>query len=275
MTADQNVKFAKKLLLISRCFSPWSLSVKHGCEPQQTMHVCIDTSIRPSSCHILERFSRAGPRGRGREWATLGEHPLTWLFSNNRLEKVPFVSVLHTSFNRLLLSNQDKGCTPSVAHSLPHPLGPALLNLWIIYCACVWAPYQRNHLDRLEKVQRKITRTLFFKQFPNADVRPPYSNRLTDLDIVRVEDALKIQRLILGFKILNDLAPASFGSYIQHSRLVNTRLLHQASRTSSFFNSMFISLPRLWDEIPSDLHVVNNLSSFKVGCKSHYLSMLK
>ena len=63
-------------------------------------------------------------------------------------------------------------------------------------------------------MQRKITHTLFFKQFPNADVRPPYSNRLTDLDIVRVEDALKIQRLILGFKILNDLAPASFGSYI-------------------------------------------------------------
>ena len=157
----------------------------------------------------------------------------------------------------------------------------ALLNLYkalilphIICCACVWAPHQRNHLDRLEKVQRKITRTLFYKEFPNADVRPPYSNRLIDLDIVRVEDALKIQRLILGFKILNDLAPASFGSYIQHSRLVNTRLLHQASRTSSFFNSMFISLPRLWDEIPSDLHIVSNLSSFKLGCKSHYLSML-
>ena len=113
-------------------------------------------------------------------------------------------------------------------------------------------------------------------QFLNADVRPPYYNRLIDLDVVRVESTLKIQRLILGFKILNDLAPASFGSYIQHSRLVNTRLLHRASRTSSFFNSMFISLPRLprWDEKPSDLHVVNNLSSFKVGCKSHYFSIL-
>ena len=78
----------------------------------------------------IEMFSRAGPRGRGREWATLGVHPLSWLLSNNRLEKVPFASVLHTSSNRLLLSNQDKGCTPSVAHSLPLPLGPALLNLW-------------------------------------------------------------------------------------------------------------------------------------------------
>ena len=84
------------------------------------------------SMYIVERFSRAGPRGRGREWATLGVHPLSWLLSNNRLEKVPFVSVLHTSSNRLMLSNQDKGCTPSVAHSLLLPLGPGLLNLWSV-----------------------------------------------------------------------------------------------------------------------------------------------
>ena len=69
------------------------------------------------------------PGGRGREWATLGVHPLSWLLSNNRLEKVPFVSVPHTSSNWLLLSNQDKGCTPSVAL----PLGPALLNLWTVF----------------------------------------------------------------------------------------------------------------------------------------------
>ena len=79
---------------------------------------------------IPERFSRAGPRWR--EWATLGVHPLSWLLSNNWLEKVPVVSVPHTSSNRLLLSNQDKGCTPSVAHSLPLPPGPALLNLWTV-----------------------------------------------------------------------------------------------------------------------------------------------
>ena len=73
----------------------------------------------------VERLCRAGPRGR----TTLGVHPLSWLLRNNRQEKVPFVSVPHTSSNRLLLSNQDKGCTPSVAHSLALPLGPALHNL--------------------------------------------------------------------------------------------------------------------------------------------------
>ena len=32
MVADQNVEFEKKLFLISSRFSPWSISVKRGCE---------------------------------------------------------------------------------------------------------------------------------------------------------------------------------------------------------------------------------------------------
>ena len=71
----------------------------------------------------LQRFSRAGPRGRAREWATLGVHPLSWLLSNNRLEEVCGTLTEDTFSSRLLLSNQDKGCTPSVAHSLPLPPG--------------------------------------------------------------------------------------------------------------------------------------------------------
>ena len=87
---------------------------------------------------------KPGGRGRGREWATLGVHPLSWLLSNNRLEKVPFLSVPHTSSNRLLPSNQDKGCTRSVAHSLPLSLGPALLNLWSVFEAYVLQFYTQT-----------------------------------------------------------------------------------------------------------------------------------
>ena len=89
---------------------------------------------------------KLGGRGRGREWATLEVHPLSWLLSNNPLEKVPFESVPHTSSNRLLLSNQDKGCTPSFAHSLALPLGPALLNLWNVMLAWCFA-LQLSHGD--------------------------------------------------------------------------------------------------------------------------------
>ena len=72
--------------------------------------------------NIVQRLGRAGPRGRAREWATLGVHPLSWLLSNNRLEEVCGTLTKGTFSSRLLLSNQDKGCTPSVPHSLPLPL---------------------------------------------------------------------------------------------------------------------------------------------------------
>ena len=99
-------------------------AIVHLKSPAFFFHMLLTMCIK-----AIQRFSRAGPRGRGREWATLGVHPLSWLLSNNRLEEVCSTLTKGTFSSRLLLSNQDKGCTPSVAHSLPLPLGPALLNL--------------------------------------------------------------------------------------------------------------------------------------------------
>ena len=72
---------------------------------------------------VLQRLSRAGLRGRAREGATLGVHPLSWLLSNNRLEEVCGTLTKGTFSSQLLLSNQDKGCARSVAQSLPLPPG--------------------------------------------------------------------------------------------------------------------------------------------------------
>ena len=55
--------------------------------------------------YTVQRFSRAGPRGRGREWATLGVHPLSWLLSNNRLEEVCSTLTKGTFSSRLLQSS--------------------------------------------------------------------------------------------------------------------------------------------------------------------------
>ena len=79
------------------------------------------------SCVTLPKDQSRGLAEQGQEeeeekWATLGVHPLSWLLSNNRLEEVCGTLTKGTFSSRLLLSNQDKGCTPSVAHSLPLPL---------------------------------------------------------------------------------------------------------------------------------------------------------
>ena len=77
----------------------------------------------------IDRLCRAGPKGRAREWATLRGHPLSWLLSNNRLEEVCGTLTKGPFSSRLLLSNQEKGCTPSVVLPIALPLGPALHNL--------------------------------------------------------------------------------------------------------------------------------------------------
>ena len=64
--------------------------------------------------------------------ATLWVHPLCWLLSNNRLEEVCGTLTKGTFSSRLLLSNQDKGCTLSVAHSLPLPLPPGFCSTCLV-----------------------------------------------------------------------------------------------------------------------------------------------
>ena len=70
------------------------------------------------------KLSKRKPLFEIAQWATLGVHLLSWLLSNNRLEEVYGTLTKGTFSSRFLLSNQDKGCTPSVAHSLPLPLPP-------------------------------------------------------------------------------------------------------------------------------------------------------
>ena len=129
------------------------------------------------------------------------------------------------------------------------------------------------HMTRLEKIQRKVTRISFYRRFAcDADSRPSYIERLTELHLMKLEDVLKFSRLVFGYKLLNGHLPDSFGSLVQHSRLNSSRLLHLAAKTSSFFNSMFVTLPRLWNEIPSDIQDSKNLVAFKSGYRSFILN---
>ena len=68
--------------------------------------------------------------------------------------------------------------------SLLNSTSTSLVLLHIIFCACVWAPHQRNQI-----IQWTITRILFF----NVNVYPPYSNRLIDFDLLWLEDAFKFR----------------------------------------------------------------------------------
>ena len=205
-----------------------------------------------------------------------------------RLEEVDNFKLLGVTFSKDLSFDSQVGTVSDKISTLSgfiirctkNMSSAALLNLYkslilphLVYCVCVWAPFQRNHIDRLEKIQRKVTRISFYRRFAcDADSRPSYIERLTELHLMKLEDVFKFSRLVFGYKLLNGHLPDSFGSLMQHSRLNSSRLLHLAAKTSSFFNSMFVTLPRLWNEIPSDIQDSKNLVAFKSGYRSFILN---
>ena len=75
----------------------------------EAFDLCV-TYMLQSYARSIQRLCRVGPSGIGRGWATLSGTPFVFL-SKIQLERVHFVSVLHFFSNRLLLSNQDKGCS--------------------------------------------------------------------------------------------------------------------------------------------------------------------
>ena len=97
-------------------------------------------------------------------------HPLSWLLSNNRLEEVCSTLTNGTFFSRLLLSNQVKGCSPSVAHSLPLPVGPALLNLSIIIMLYDIGGYRENVNMNIIKAWDQGQQTCKIKYFSLLDL---------------------------------------------------------------------------------------------------------
>ena len=67
-------------------------------------------------------MSESGAKRKRKRMSNTRGTSFSWLLSNNRLEEVCGTLTKGTFSSRLLISNQDKGCTPSVAHSLPLPL---------------------------------------------------------------------------------------------------------------------------------------------------------
>ena len=158
------------------------------CKLPHTYTYYIHTTHRMSN-HIVQRLSRAGPRGRGREWATLAVHPLSWLLSNIRLEEVCGTLTKGTFSSRLLLSNQDKGCTPSVAHSLPLPLPPGFCSTCLV---SFWTTFRRDKNDDSNlqtKLWVHITSNIFkiIKFLKSRDrTKPPRPSNFESLPYPRV-----------------------------------------------------------------------------------------
>ena len=138
-----------------------------------------------------------------------------YFMGTEKLEEVDNFKLLGVTFSKDLSFDSHVGTISDKISKLSRYIirctknmsSAALLNLYkslilphLVYCVCIWAPFQRNHIDRLEKIQRKITRISFYRRFScDADSRPSYIERLIELHLMKLEDVFKFSRLVFGY----------------------------------------------------------------------------
>jgi hypothetical protein len=145
----------------------------------------------------------------------------------------------------------------------------ALILPHLTYCSVIWKPYQKGFLARLERSQRKVTKVLSFRKTFSFDMS--YESRLLEFELLKVGDLFQVLRLVFCFKLIN-LGPSSFLQYFHTSVVNKDRYLHCTSHTNAFLYSVFVSFPRLWNELPISVRSTSSINSFKNNCKDYYIN---
>ena len=123
-------------------------------------------------------------------------------------------------------------------------------------------------MDRLEKSQRKVTKILMYRKKCPPDMS--YDARLAEFDLLQINDLFQVLRLIFCFKLIKNLGPTSFLQFFHPSFINNDRYLHWTAHTNTFQNSVFVSFPRLWNKLPTEIRSAISLPVFKSVCKDHF-----
>ena len=160
-------------------------------------------------------------------------------------------------------------CTKGMPHDSFLLLYKTLVLPVLLYCGSVWIPSNVSHINRIEAIQRRATRIIYHRKFQQSI---SYPDRLKHFNIISVKDNLYLQRLTLGYKVVNNLCPADFSDYLHHSNLNSGRLLQWKTRSNAFYFSPFVHFTRLWNDLPLDVKDAPSVKIFRQKLFEHYLS---
>ena len=80
-------------------------------------------------------------------------------------------------------------------------------------------------------------------------------------------------KFVMYLQILNGYSFCPSGLFtFHHDPNPSKYLVQPFAKTVSFFNSYFVSSVRLWNSLPNEVVLCNDISSFKSNVKSIYLS---
>ena len=119
------------------------------------------------------------------------------------------------------------------------------------YAAPVWDPHYNVDIYKLERVQRRAARWIQSEYTRTASI----TSLLSSLDISTLEQRRKSSRLVLFYKILNNLLPISIPTCYHHTQFhtrqhhSNHFMLPQAT-LNSYKNSFYPRTIKDWNNLP-------------------------
>lgn len=88
------------------------------------------------------------------------------------------------------------------------------------YCASIWSPYYQIHIDTIERIQKKFTKTIFRKfHYPYEC----YDMRLKRLELLSLEDRRKLIDKLNSYKIKNGTFQLTVNRNFQPNQIRPTR----------------------------------------------------
>lgn len=137
---------------------------------------------------------------------------------------------------------------------------------------CVWSPFLKKDIIRIESVQRHFTRSVFLKcGLPLLS----YSKRLKKLNLKSLEERRLFFDLILVYKIVHGMSDLNFNDYfvlaVTGYNLRRNTIQIKALRShknDQWRNSFFHRMPNIWNSLPDEVVRTPTLSCFKSRLKT-------
>ena len=131
----------------------------------------------------------------------------------------------------------------------------------------VWSPNLKEHIDKIENIQRHYTKSICQRcNIPFSS----YSDRLYKLNLLSLQDRRKRFDLITLFKIINNLSDLNFSDYFylespSYTLRSNKSYVRTIQKFSSniWHNSFFVRAPRYWNKLDQKFTAAKSLQNFK------------
>ena len=140
----------------------------------------------------------------------------------------------------------------------------------LIYCISIWGGTLHKHTSILFSAQKRTVRAISFMKKMDS-----ISNKLLELKMLNLHHIYKLFCALLIFKFRNFGYCKSIYSRLHHNhatRGVNNNMIIPLARTSWFSKSVIVNPPKIWNNLPRRLKIINNLHSFKLNLKKCLLN---